>query len=79
VVGAVDEDRVASGLAISFLASTSVRTGTATSAEVRTGRAPNRCRRWTTKRPADGIQETGPGPWITVQAMIGPEAVSMVV
>jgi hypothetical protein len=51
VVGAVDEDRVASGGVISLPASTSVRTGTATSAEVRTGRAPNRCRRWTTKTP----------------------------
>ena len=28
---------------------------------------------------ADEIQETGPGPWVMVQAMIGPEAVSMAV
>lgn len=29
--------------------------------------------------PADAMQETAPGPWVRVQAMIGPEAVSMVV
>jgi hypothetical protein len=41
--------------------------GTATSAEVRTARAPNRCRRWTTNRPADAMQEPGRGPWGRVQ------------